>query len=69
MPDLMPINKSNIIWTSFTLGEGKFLQSGLVYMPSIFYEEQGGNSQNIFGKFVRFFVTLRCLYKAITHTK
>jgi hypothetical protein len=27
----------------------------------------GGNSQNILGKFVRFFVTLRCFYGVVIH--
>ncbi len=30
---------------------------------------QGRNSQNFLGKFVRFFVTLRCFYNANIHEK
>jgi len=30
---------------------------------------QGGNSQNFLRKFVRFFQTFRCFYKAIIHRK
>jgi len=31
--------------------------------------KQGGNSQNFLGKFVRFFVTLRCFYRVVIHKK
>ncbi len=31
-------------------------------------DDQGGNSQNFLGKFVRFFVTLRCFY-GVVHIK
>ncbi len=30
---------------------------------------QDGNSQNFFGNFVRFFVTLKCLYIVVIHKK
>jgi len=30
---------------------------------------QGGNSQNFFGKFVRFFVIFRCFYRVVIHSK
>jgi hypothetical protein len=29
--------------------------------------DQGGNLQNFLGKFVRFFVTLRCFYRVVIH--
>ncbi len=29
----------------------------------------GGNSQNFFGKFVRFFITLKCFYRVFIHRK
>jgi len=30
---------------------------------------QGGNSQNFLGKFVKFFLTLRCFYGVVIHIK
>jgi len=32
-------------------------------------KDQDGNSQNFLGKFVRFFVTLRCFYGVVIHRK
>jgi len=32
-------------------------------------EQLGRNSLNFLGKFVRFFVTLRCFYKVVVHRK
>jgi len=29
----------------------------------------GGDSQNFYGKFVRFFLTLRCFYRVVMHIK
>jgi len=30
---------------------------------------QGGNAQNFLGKFARFFVTLKCFYEVVIHSK
>jgi len=32
-------------------------------------KDHGGNSQNILGKFVRFFVTLMCFYGVVIYRK
>ncbi len=40
--------------------------------PSLFkfrLTKQGGNSQNFLGKFVRFFVNLRCFYRVVNNRK
>jgi hypothetical protein len=33
------------------------------------FPAEGGNSQSFFGKFVRFFLTLRCFYGVVIHRK
>jgi len=50
--------------------QARFASGGLISGSGQFsLSAQGGNSQNFLHKFIIFFLTLRCFYKAIIHRK
>jgi len=51
---------SSIFWLYFTPFYSRLL-------PIFSVANQGGNSQNFLGKFVRFFITLRCFNGVVIH--
>ncbi len=47
----------------------RFRISNLLYYIRFKNSEQGQNSQNFLGRFIRFFITLRCFYRVVIHRK
>jgi len=65
-PSLFWIVLSSFFTTNYCIVILLLMSCGLV---SLSLRNQGGNSQNFFCKFVRFFLTLKLFYRVVIHRK